>query len=219
MNTCEVVGAGTWDPKFPFKPCNAEDSSRINQEVSAILAGIEDLLYQRVRKRSRGQLDEDQVQEIVQRCRIWLWEKSLPKYDAHRVPHVKVSTYLYQCADNFIKQELRSAVRRHISRKKMTYVDPDLMLHTVHAQDTHLDDRIAVVAGDVLKHPGKYLTTAQVAVFEAMINSPGVLMKDLAKRLGYQRASSLSMMMRRIRERIAQIDVEDHEACQLRHAA
>jgi DNA-directed RNA polymerase specialized sigma24 family protein len=212
VDNCEQKVVGGWDAQYPYKAISAADNVRINIEVSAVLKSIEDLLYQRVRKRARGQIDEDQIQEIVQRCRIWLWEKSLPKYDAKREPHVRVSTYLFQCADNYVRQELRSLSRRRIGRKKMTYVDPDLMLHTVRANDTHLDERIAIVAEDVLCNPGRYLTAAQVEVFNAMVNSPGILMKDLAKGLGYKRASSLSMMVRRIKERIKEIDLEEWQA-------
>lgn len=197
--------------QYPFKAETPADQSRINGEISRVLDGIEDMLYQLARKRAKGQLDDDQVHEVVQKCRIWLWQKSLPKYDAHRERPVKISTFLFRCAANFIKQEMRSVMRHRVSRHRMNYIDPDLMLQTLQAQDTHLDEKIQAVAEDVLEHPEKYLTGAQVEVFQTMIQNPGMLMKDIAKKLGYQRASSLSMMMRRIRERLCQIDVEDHE--------
>ena len=78
MSTCELQTDVVTAASFPYKATTLEDAQRINVEVSSVLNSIENLLYQRVRKRARGQIDEDQIQEIVQRCRIWLWEKSLP---------------------------------------------------------------------------------------------------------------------------------------------
>lgn len=196
--------------QFPFRPKDKTDKARIRILVSSTLKGIEDMLYQLVRKRVRGSVDEDEVNEIVQKCMIWLWEKSLPKYDAWRIPKVKVSTFLYRCASNFVHQEVRAFERRRITRKSVQLMDPEVMIQTIHSRDTHLDDRIAALAEDVRIHPEKYLTAAQVKVFRKVAGNSSEMMKDMATTLGYQRASSLSMMMRRIRERLLEIDIEGH---------
>jgi DNA-directed RNA polymerase specialized sigma24 family protein len=197
--------------QFPFRPKSDADKARINAAVSTVMSGIEDMLYKLVRKRVRGSVDEDQVHEIVQKCMIWLWEKSLPKYDGWRTPRVKVSTFLFRCAANFINQEVRAFQRRMTAKKRVHLMDPEMMIQTLHSQDTHLDDRIASVADDVLANPEKYLTAAQVKVFKKITSNRGEMMKDMATTLGYQRPSSLSMMMRRIRERILEIDIEGHD--------
>ena len=197
--------------RFPFRPRNAEDRKAIAGKVSDIMRGVEDMLYKLARRRVQGLMDEHEVQEIVQGAMIWLWERSLPKYDAWRRPAVKVSTFLYRCAANFINQEVRAIMRRRNSRRRVLLVDPDLMMQTLHSTQSPLDDKIAAVAQDVLDHPEKYLTVSQVQVFKTITANPHTMMKDLARELGYQRASSLSMMLRRIRERILEIDVEDYE--------
>lgn len=197
--------------QFPYRATSPEHQIIINGQVSEIMRAVEDMVYQLTRKRARNQVDDDQVNEIVQRCMIWMWQKSLPKYDALRTPRVKVSTFIYRCAQNFIKQEIRSIMRGRLSKRRITYIDPDLMLQSLQAQDTTLDEKIHSLANDVQEHPEKYLTEAQVAVFNAIVHNKGELMKDLAVKLGYKRASSLSMMKRRIFERIAELDIEEYE--------
>ena len=197
--------------QFPFRPKDDTDNLRINAAVSTVMASVEDMLYKLVRKRIRGSVDEDEVHEVVQKCMIWLWERSLPKYDAWRVPGVKISTFLYRCAANFISQEVRAFQRRQMTKKRVHLMDPEVMIQTLRARDTRLDDRISAVADDVLAHPAKYLTAAQVKVFKKVTDNSGEMMKDMATTLGYQRPSSLSMMMRRIRERLLEIDIEGHD--------
>lgn len=198
--------------QFPFRATGPQDQLRVNALVSRELGNVDNMIYQLVRQRVRGLVDDATVQEIVQECRQWLWQKSLPKYDAHRVPFVKISTFINTCARNFIKQEIRRLTRRRISKKRTTTIDPEIMLQGLHAPDTRLDERVQAVAEDVLAHPEKYLTAAQVEVFKKIIANPTMLMKDVATELDYQRASSLSMMLRRIRERLCEIDLEEHES-------
>ena len=64
-----------------------------------------------------------------------------------------------------------------------------------------------------MARPEKYLTESQVVVFKALIEAQGggMSMKSLATQLNYERGSSLSMMIRRIREKIADISIEDHD--------
>jgi hypothetical protein len=193
--------------RYPFRAKKAADQPQINAEISKILCGVEDMLYQLVRRRVQQTVDEDRIQEIVQRCREWLWQRSLPKYDNWR--GVKISTFLYRCAGNFINQEVRAINRQHQSPNRVTVVDPEVMFQTMQASDHAIDNQVEKVATDVLKNPEKYLTESQAVVFRAITRSPGTQMKDLARRLGYQRASSLSMMLRRIRERITEISIED----------
>ena len=195
--------------QFPFRSTSPQHLVHLNRRISRVLDAVDRMIYEQARRKGSGRVDDSQIQEIVQRCRIWLWEKSLPKYDAWRTPPVKVSTFLYQCVHNFMKQEFRGVARKKVGRRQMMYCDPDVMLHTLQARDTSMDDRIAAKAEDILYRPECYLTEAQVIVFKAMIDNPTILMKDLAVMLGYQRASSLSMMTRRIRDRLTEIDIEE----------
>jgi len=192
---------------YPYRARTKAEQQSLNAVISPIIERVTDMLYKLVRRRVRSLLDEDQINEIVQKCRIWIWQKSLPKYNT--TYGVKVSTFLYRCAVNFINQDVRAILRRANSRRRIILVDPEVMIQTVQAPSTITDRKIAQVAQDVQDHPEKYLTAAQVQVFKTIMANPGVMKKDLAAQMGYERPSSLSMMMRRIRERILEISVED----------
>lgn len=209
--TADIDAATT---RFPFHADTPEDVPRINAAIGKVLEGVEDMLYKLAFKHIRQwSADRDEVEEVVQRTRIQLWNYSLPKFDTSRCE--KVTTFIYSCADRFIRSESRHRQRASLptsrSQRLKFFGDGAPPLIRAAGPDTRLDNRIEQIADKVRENPGLYLTGAQVEVFNAMIHSPGVLMKDLAKRLGYQRASCLSMMMRRIRERIAAIDIEDFE--------
>jgi DNA-directed RNA polymerase specialized sigma24 family protein len=197
--------------KHPFKARDATHEIVVNSEVSEVLHGVENMLYLLARSQSRGRLKDHEISEMVQECREWLWKRSLPKYDSHR--RVKVQTFIYQCARNFFRQHLRASSRSRKStrRKKIFLVNPEHMLHSLRARSEAIDDRVAVVAEDVMEHPDKFFTEAQIKVFQVLLQNPNVPKQDLAAMLGYKRASSLSMMVRRIKERIREIDIEDHE--------
>ena len=199
----------TATPVYPYRATSPEHQLQINREVSEILSGVNDMLYELGRKRLKSVADEDTIQEMVQECRKWLWQKSLPKYNS--ALGVKPSTFLYQCARNYFRQEVRSLMRRRQSRRRTVLVDPELLYESLPHDGGYLDAKITSLAEAIHEHPERFLTASQVTVFQTIVNNPGVPMKDLARQLGYQRASSLSMMMRRIRERICQIDVEDYE--------
>jgi DNA-directed RNA polymerase specialized sigma24 family protein len=201
-------GAGR---RFPYKARNAAEQGAINQKISDVLISVDDMLYRMARRRAGVGLDDQAIQEIVQRCRSWLWQKSLPKFDAWRERKAKVSTFIFRCARNFVNQEVRSLVRARESPKRIHNIDPELLVHVVQGSDLAFDRKIEVVSRHVHKNPEAYFTPVQCQVFKAVTENPGVPMKELARRLGYQRASSLSMIMRRIRERVMEIDVEDFE--------
>jgi hypothetical protein len=197
--------------KHPFKARDTTHEAVVSANVSDVLHGVENMLYLLARSQARKRLREHEISEMVQACREWLWKRSLPKYDAHR--GVKVQTFVYQCARNFFRQYLRAAARSRKStrRKKIILVNPEHMLYSLRARCESLDNRVAMVADDVMDHPEKFFTEAQVQVFRMLLEHPNIPKQDLAAMLGYKRASSLSMMVRRIKERIREIDIEDHE--------
>ncbi len=90
------MGCAKKGRRFPFRARNAAERKEIAEKVSGVMVGVEDMLYQLVRKRVQSFMDDDHVQEIVQEAMVWLWQKSLPKYDAWRKPAVKVSTFLFR---------------------------------------------------------------------------------------------------------------------------
>jgi len=196
--------------KYPYRDRGPQHRKQLNQEISQILSSVDDMIYKQARSMSKGKgrgVDESQIQEIVQKCRIWLWEKSIPQFNPAR--HTKMSTFLFTCIANFMRQEFRSITRRKFGRRQLMFVNPDIFRQMPQSRDFVLDGKIRELASDVIEHPEKYLSKTQVQVFCTMRDNPRMLMKEIATKLGYQRASSLSMMVRRIRNKIAQVAIED----------
>lgn len=69
-----------------------------------------------------------------------------------------------------------------------------------------LDHTIERLAADLMERPEAYLTADQARIFRAWLASPrDQTQGELAAAMGYSRASSLSMMMGRIKQRIADL--------------
>jgi hypothetical protein len=116
-----------------------------------------------------------------------------------------MSTFLFRCASNFIKQEIRAMARDPF--RQHAHIDQTHLCDGMAAGDMAEDDAIDAAAEDIIRHPERYFSPPQRRVFLAMIDNGHVKRQDLATILGYNRASSLSMMLRRIKAKIAQIDV------------
>jgi hypothetical protein len=192
--------------KFPFRAKTKAEQADINAQASVILSRVDNMIFDIARNVLPKDVDDDAVLEVVQRCRIWLWQKSLPKFNAWR--GVKVSTFLHKCATNFIRQEKRAMTRRrHITQTlDAAFLDS---LDARQEEDRIHDRQIEALSLDIMANPSEYMTPSQVTVFLAVVNNPEQMMKVLAQSLNYRRASSLSMIKRRIRERLASIDIEE----------
>ena len=177
-------------------------------ELNQVLKSIQDMVFKLVCDHIQHHMTDDDVQEMVQKTMIWLWEKSIPKYDPNRVPHVKISTFLYCCARNYILTELRGMARATASATRMLFVDDKVLAGTAINRDQSQDVLIEQAVQHLIQNPHLYLTGIQCRVFYAMVDNPNVRKKDLARLLGYKRASSFSMMIRRIIDRILLLDLE-----------
>lgn len=196
-------------PRHPFKAKRKQDQGRINGEISKILNDIDKMLFKIARDILPEEVDSDTVHEVVQRCRIWLWQKSLPRYDAWR--GVKVSTFVFTCAGNFIRQEKRAMLRKVKNVELLP--DGDIEpLTSLREADRTMDRKIEQLSRDIIENPEQHMTPAQSAVFSSMLDNSQMMMKTLANKLGYRRPSSLSMIKRRIRERLTSIPIEDYES-------
>ena len=196
-------------PKFPFKARSQKERASVNARISKLLMGINDMLIGIARDKCPKDFDSNDLDDVVQKTMIHLWQVSLPKYNAWRKPFCKPSTFLFRCAYNYVSQEMRV-----ISRARKTHMlctgFADLELRQ--DRDRLLDVRIAALAEEVIRNPERFLTPSQSMVFSTLLDNEGKMMKYLAEILKYRRASSLSMMLRRIKERIAGIDIEDWDA-------
>lgn len=153
-------------------------------------------------------LCEDDVQELTQRIRIHLWIHAIPLFDPSR--NIKLTTFLYRCIENKIKEEIR---RLHRLRTRKKTAPPKLMdddeLTKRAAPDISLDQRIRELADYITTYPEKFLTDDQSRAFAAVMNAGhNEKLQDIAMKLGYKRNTSFSMMMRRIKDAITDLDIE-----------
>lgn len=205
---------GIANERFPFvpRPGHPEDINFVRDEMDRAIRGVDDMIYYILRDLQLGPVDGDTTDEIVQLVRIQLFQKALPKYDTNRKVVVKLSTYIYACIVNFVRQNLREIYRKS-SQSKSSAVTYDSGLVANRAMSTSQDERIdravELIAEDIYQHPEKYMTEPQARVFREVQSNPDEMIKDLADRLDYRQASSLSMMMRRIRERVCRLSIED----------
>ena len=201
------------EQQFPF----ADQSPETNALVSEVLRGVDSLIYSIARRRCRGMVDESTIQDIVQRCRIYLWERSLPKYDAHR--GVKISTYLFGCIKNFLRSEIRQQLISPSKVREQHFlripVGNELTMSgaaNLIAPDTSLDDKIEAIAASITAHPERFLTKNQTRIFRAVVDAPhSTSLQEISAGLGYRNQSSLSTALARIRLRIAAVAIEDFE--------
>jgi hypothetical protein len=71
------------------------------------------------------------------------------------------------------------------------------------------DHHVERLADDILAQPEKYFTKPQCVVLRAIIANPHKSKKQIATELGYRRASSFSMMLRRIKDQIMAMSIFD----------
>ena len=165
------------------------------------------MLYDLLRKRGDIGLNESDLEDIIQECRIHLWRTSLPKYDPYRKPRTTVSTFLHRCASNFINQALRTKARVQGSRRNLVFVQNEALTQHSVSPDVTCDRNVEAFAKEIRMHPDKYLTKRQSEVFRKMMESDGQMMKELAESLDLRMASSLSMMLQRIKTKLTQVDL------------
>jgi len=179
------------------------------KEIEDVMVKIGPMLADMVRKRGRAAIPPDEAEEIVQKVYVALWETSIPKFDPVNYPHVKLTTFLYSCAQNVIIQEMRAYARSVDHRH--TDMAPECLEELVDTRvgATEYDPVIERAAEIILENPTKFFTKNQAKVLLALVENQGmVFKKDLAVILNYQQASSLSMMHKRLTEKIMKLDPE-----------
>lgn len=197
---------GLSDSQYPFRPRedHPEDEAFIRLEIERVLYGVTDMIYMLVRRRLYTQ-NEDMIEDVAQMVRCNLWEKSLPAFDSHR--QVTLSTYLYCCINNFVKREGLRQVRQEAKRE--TPVDPAVLCAAMDDMGKELDSKVYALAQDIMANPEKYLTRRQSTVLREVLAYEGDHLNVLAEQFDYHQPSSLYMMLRRIRDRIKALSIED----------
>jgi hypothetical protein len=184
---------------FPYRNCQAAEISRVLAGVRCMLYGLANDINEKLG------LHAEDVDDVVNQCMEHLWQCSLPRFDTRRA--TKVSTYIHDCAARYLSRQLsRTKARGH---RRTKHHAPEFELDTLHAQDRTCDARVERLALRVLANPEAYLSTQQAAVLRAVVSQPDRKLKDIAKDLGYELQSSLSMMLRKIASNLADLDVEE----------
>ena len=205
--------------RFPFRARTKAEQPLINALVSDALDGVERMIRSLVRRNCQsGRFSEHDIEDIVQMCRIWLWERSLPKYDAWRMPRVKLSTFLYRCVANFVGQEVRRRLNGRPTPISLTDAMSNCLLDQDQPDPMVDDRRIEQIAKYIMAHPEEYFTPIQTRVFKALLANPHTKREDLATQLGYTRASPLSMLFRRICDKIMALDINEQALKQPRQS-
>jgi DNA-directed RNA polymerase specialized sigma24 family protein len=176
----------------------------------AALVCVDDMLVDMAKRINRVafHLDLAEVDDLVQDCRLKLWQHSLPRYDLHSRPFTKVSTFVHACARSFYYREFARTARRISRFAAHDALDihdeaADLFVSPHGVQDAQIEK----LAERVLSNPWAYLTDRQTEVVLTVADNPEMMKKDLAVMLGYDCPGSLSTIMKRICERLITLEV------------
>lgn len=207
------IGPAARDPlrrhrQFPYRlePGDGPDMAEaIRRDLDEILRGLDDMLWSQLRERF-GSLSEADLDDLAQDIRVHLVLVSLPRFDA--TVGAKISTFAYKCISGCFRDFSRKLARQARKREKLEPF-PDWPIADP-SPPSYLDEKIHELALRILENPEQILTKAQAKVLQAVLSAgPGEQLKrDVSEAMGYHRPASMSMMLKRIRERIAQIDIE-----------
>ena len=187
-------------------PDQAHKKPVTRDEVNAALVGVRDMVSSLVNARLKQMAGDDENEELIQKTMISLWEKSIPKFDPSR--GVKLSTFLYDCARNFIATEVRSLARAARPGRRIALISQETMAGLGSKTEQHVNIIVEKAAAGIMAHPERHFTARQRTVFRALTKNPLMRRKDLARMLGYKRAGSLSMMIHHICLRLKSVDME-----------
>lgn len=190
-----------------------ETNSNEGVDVNEILASVTPMTRAIVARVARNRQDADRA-DISAVVMAHLGRHSLPLFDPSK--GVKLSTFLYRCAERKASEVNRQGYgrgRRRLAKGRMpSTIGPTTEYYSRAASDQRLDHRIEAVAAAVQQHPEKYLTAAQAKFFRTIQAAPpGTMQKNLLAAVGIKNEPEFSDMLRRIKDRITAISIEDFE--------
>lgn len=208
------------DRRFPYRAASAEqvgaeraklEQQQANAAITAALASVDDMVHRQAIRYFATQ-GRGRVEEMAADATCWLATHCLPRFDSSK--NTKLSTFAHSCIARYMLGELRRQKRIRHAEKTITDLGPAAApaMRRMIAPDRGHDDRIVDLADAIMSDPSRYLTAMQSKVLTAIVNNPGMAMRDIATMLGYRQAGSLSTELLRIRERLAEIDPLDEPA-------
>lgn len=175
----------------------AEDRAAIRRELDLFFRQNMGLFLRIVRSRTEHLQDADR-DDILQQVLIHLTERAVGRFDQSH--GVRLQTYLWRCAVNHVRGQINKLNNRppHIGVED-SFAGPD----------KRCDRAIEQLAAAIIADPQKFFRRkAQAAVVIDALTYPDSMVRDRAKRLGYQQDSSASMAMLRARLTIARLAEE-----------
>jgi hypothetical protein len=176
----------------------AEKNSKPDFET--LLRSVENLIEQKARLASRG--DKDVQERLAQVVRIRLWKHTYKHFDPNA--GMKWSTYCYKAIGWVIANEMKK-----IRRTPIADFSDGTGMKFLEGKNHRLDRKIEGLSDDVLRRPEKYLTKRQAEALAAWRDHPGADQATLAKILGIKQVPTLCNLLKRVRQRIGQISIED----------
>jgi hypothetical protein len=180
--------------------------------IDEVLQGIQRMIHKLSFVGSRNHHCQNMRQDLTQLANLHLAGHCLPRYD--RLRGIKVTTFLHKCLGRFFAGKRRSEGRHFASKryqrapKTMRLTDPLRQTLQVKSNDTPESRFVEAVADYVIQHPEDFLTRAQAAILGQLLANDGMQMQELSKRLGYNKPTSFSTILRRIKDRVSDIDIE-----------
>ncbi len=108
--------------RFPFLAEQEDDWLLLRDAIDEVVCGVDAMMYQAVRRLCDDLCDND-VDDLVQECRIFLMEKALPRFDSRNPHQCSLSTFLYRCIYNFLIQQLRHRTVKARRAQTMNFSD------------------------------------------------------------------------------------------------
>lgn len=169
----------------------------VADHATDIILSIEPMLLVLARRLMPPRTSFEDIEDVLQACRLHLWHRALPLFDPSR--GVKPSTFAFTCARNFIAGEAAKA--RRAKRRR-----PHRLIGEPLARDDRDDQFIADLADAIRASPNAHgLTPRDVLILETMLKDSGENTAVLSARHGFAQPSSFSSAKRRVRERIASL--------------
>jgi hypothetical protein len=138
--------------RHPFRGANPSEEDAVRADIGEAITSVKGLVITitlLAMSRQERLFCHEWIDEIGSDVRLQLFQKSLPAYDAWRIPHTKVSTFLATCILNCVRTSL------HRLRRQRDIEDSGLDFETP-APDGLLDRHIEALAGAIIKNPLKF---------------------------------------------------------------
>lgn len=181
--------------RFPFVPKNPSEQAFVREEINRVILLIDPMLLLFLSKcRLKGEIGNEDGEDIMQEVRLHLAIKSLPKYDRHKL-HSKTKkpitlfTFVYQCASNYFKDQSVSLKR---TKKRTMMFSTDVRWHDdgdkLHdlcaAPDVSMGRSIETLAPMVANAPWSFLEDQdQVRIVEVIAENPDIKIKQIKRLL------------------------------------